>query len=98
MQGEEKRLVIHLTVIDTIDRSGNSMLTDSKGLILIHFKQKGKKRRVAIHLTGIDDVDKYVTFIAHQRLPSSSLFLPSFLSYTLNHIAAKHFLGIPPLG
>jgi hypothetical protein len=40
--------------------------------------EKGKKKRLAIRLTGIDDIDKCITSIAHQRLPSSLLFFPSF--------------------
>jgi hypothetical protein len=61
MQGDKKkRPAIHLPDIDTIDKCGTSMLTDSKGLILIHLK-KGKQKRFAIHLTGIDEIDKYCT-------------------------------------
>jgi hypothetical protein len=56
-RGKKARPAIHLTDIDTIDRPGTSMLTDSKGLIPIHLK-KGKKKRPVIHLTGIDDIEK----------------------------------------
>jgi hypothetical protein len=45
---------------DTIDRSGTSMLTNSKGLNPIYLKKREKKR-LAIHLTAIDDIDKCVT-------------------------------------
>jgi hypothetical protein len=75
-KGKKKRPSTHLTDIDTIDRSGTSMLTNSKGLNPIYLKN-GKEKRLVIHMTGIDDIDKYVTFIAHQRLPSSLLFFPS---------------------
>jgi hypothetical protein len=79
------------------DRSGISMLTNSKGLNPVYPK-KGNKKRFTIRLTGIDDVNKYLTFIAHQRFPSSFLFFPFFSSHTLNHIASMDVLGIPPPG
>jgi hypothetical protein len=64
-------------------------------LSLLSRSAKGKKR-LAIHLTGIDYNDKFVTFIAHQGLPSSLLFLPLlFITYAQ---PLKYFLGFPPLG
>jgi hypothetical protein len=40
---KKKRIAIQLTDIATIDRSGTSMLTNSKGIILIHLKKRGRK-------------------------------------------------------
>jgi hypothetical protein len=58
----KKKPATQLTDIDTIYRSGTSMLADSKGLILIHLKY-GKKKWPIIHLTGIDKIDRSGTLM-----------------------------------
>jgi hypothetical protein len=46
-QGEKRSSAIQLADIDTIDKLSTSLLTDSKGLVLIHLK-KGEGK-VACH-------------------------------------------------
>jgi hypothetical protein len=43
-RGKKERPAIYLTDIDTIDRSGTSMLTDSKGLNPTYLKKGGRRR------------------------------------------------------
>jgi hypothetical protein len=59
----EKKLTVHLTCIDDIDRSGTSMFTNSKGLILIHLIKKEKKKKPAVHLTCNGDINRSGTSV-----------------------------------